>query len=228
MTVAPIADRRPIAARQTAWAAWVTTRLVRAGCSPNGISVAGMVFCLLAGAALAGTTRVGPVWERVLFAAAAVLIQLRLLANLFDGMVAIESGRASAVGELYNDVPDRISDAATLIGLGYASGGWPEMGYVTAVLAVLTAYVRAVGKAAGAGSDFRGPMAKQQRMFLATVASGYMAVAPAAWQPAWGPGARWGLAAAILVIIALGSAWTSVRRARGIAAKLRAIHGGKA
>lgn len=179
---------------------------------------------MLAGGALAATPHAEPVWARVLFLIAAVLIQLRLLANMFDGMVAIESGRLSPLGELYNDVPDRISDAATLIGLGYAAGGWPEMGYLAAVLAVLTAYVRAVGKAAGAGSDFRGPMAKQQRMFLATVAGVYMAAAPASWRPTWGPDHRWGLAAAVLALIAAGSAWTSARRIRGVAMKLRELH----
>jgi phosphatidylglycerophosphate synthase len=185
-----------------------------------------MVFCLGAGSALAGTRHVGSIAERALFFAAAVLIQLRLLANMFDGMVAVESGRACPLGELYNDVPDRVSDAATLIGLGYAAGGWPEMGYFAAVLAVLTAYVRAVGKAAGAGSDFRGPMAKQQRMFLATVVGVYMALAPAAWRPAWGPEGRWGLAGAILLVIAVGSALTAARRIRGVAMKLRAVQPG--
>ncbi len=185
-----------------------------------------MVFCLLAGTALAATAQTDGALQRGLFLAAAVLIQLRLLSNMFDGMVAIESGKLPPLGELYNDVPDRISDAATLIGLGYAAGGWPEMGYVAAVLAVLTAYVRAVGRAAGAGSDFRGPMAKQQRMFLATVASLYMAAAPAGWRPAWGPDHRWGLAGAVLAVIAAGSAWTSARRIRGVAMKLRALHGG--
>ena len=219
-------DRRPIAARDTGWARAVTSLLIRARCSPNGISVAGMVFCLAAGAALAATPQAAPLWQRLLFAAAAVLIQFRLLANMFDGMVAVEAGRASAVGELYNDIPDRISDAAALIGLGYAAGGWPEMGYVAALLAVLTAYIRAVGKAAGAGSDFRGPMAKQQRMFLATLACGFMALAPEAWRP--GFGSRWGLPAAALAIIAVGSAWTCARRIRGVATKLRALHKGHA
>lgn len=203
----------------------MTAALVRAGWSPNGISVAGMVCCLLAGAAFAATSHADGWIGRACWIAGAVLVQLRLLANMFDGMVAIESGRLSPLGELYNDVPDRISDTATLIGLGYAAGGWPEMGYVAAVLAVLTAYVRAVGKAAGAGSDFRGPMAKQQRMFVVTVAAVYMAGVPAGWRLVWGPEGRWGLAAAVLVVIAAGSAWTSARRIRGVAVKLRELHG---
>ena len=48
--------------------------------------------------------------------------QLRLTANMLDGMVALASGRASKVGELYNEVPDRVSDAAVFIGAGLAWG----------------------------------------------------------------------------------------------------------
>ena len=44
----------------------------------------------------------------MLFLVAAVCVQLRLLANLLDGMVAVGSGQASRIGELYNEVPDRV------------------------------------------------------------------------------------------------------------------------
>jgi phosphatidylglycerophosphate synthase len=39
---------------------------------------------------------------------------------MLDGMVALASCRDSKVGELYNEVPDRVSDAAVFIGVGYA------------------------------------------------------------------------------------------------------------
>jgi phosphatidylglycerophosphate synthase len=158
---------------------------------------------------------------RLLWLAAAALIQLRLLANMLDGMVAVATGRTSALGELYNDVPDRISDAAALIGLGYAAASSPELGYIATVLAILTAYIRAVGKAAGAGSDFCGPMAKQQRMFLVTLVSLYQALAPADLTFAWGPRNQWGPPAAILALIAVGALITCIRRLTGIAAILR-------
>jgi phosphatidylglycerophosphate synthase len=128
-------------------------------------------------------------------------------------MVAIASATASKVGELFNEMPDRISDAATLIGLGYAAGGQPTLGWSAALLAVFTAYVRSMGKAAGAGSDFRGPMAKQQRMFLVTITSLFCAVAPA--QLLRSPGA-W-----CLGIICAGCVVTSWRRLSGIASNLR-------
>ncbi|MER3417427.1 MAG: CDP-alcohol phosphatidyltransferase family protein [Chloroflexota bacterium] len=213
-------ERRPIAARR--WPIWQHTAkwLARRGVSPNGISLAGMGCGIAAGVALAATTyAVG--WERFAWLAGATLIQLRLLANLLDGMVAIESGRASPVGELYNEVPDRVSDAATLIGAGYAVGGDAVLGYVAACIALFTAYVRALGKAVGAPQDFCGPMAKQQRMALLTLVALYCGLTPADWQPIWGDPPRQGLAAAGLLVIALGSLLTAIRRLVRIAANLK-------
>lgn len=155
----------------------------------------------------------------MLWLAAAVLIQLRLLANLFDGMVALATGRSSPVGQLYNDVPDRISDAAVLVGLGYASGGNITLGYVAALFAVLTAYIRVQCRLVGAPHDFYGPMAKQQRMFVATVAC---VLAPLLPNPlSMSGGNPFGVASIALGIIALGAAATSVRRLHRAAKCLR-------
>src|SRR5262249_50120286 len=154
-----------IAARR--WPIWQHTAkwLARRGVSPNGISLAGMGCGMAAGVVLASTSyAVG--WERFAWLIGAALIQLRLLANLLDGIVAIESGRASPLGELYNEVPDRVSDAAILVGAGYSFGGDIVLGYLAACAALFTAYVRTMGKAAGASQEYCGPMAKQQRMAL--------------------------------------------------------------
>jgi phosphatidylglycerophosphate synthase len=150
-------------------------------------------------------------WEqRLAWLAGALFIQLRLLANLLDGMVAVEFKKASPVGELYNEVPDRISDVVTLIGAGYAVGGDPALGYLAACVALFTAYVRAMSKAAGAPNDFRGPMAKQQRMFTVTVVAIYCGLAPLDWQPLLA--SRWGqIAIGLAVIVVLGSL-TALRR----------------
>lgn len=44
--------------------------------------------------------------QSALYILTAVLIQLRLLCNLFDGMVAIEGKRFTKSGELFNEVPE--------------------------------------------------------------------------------------------------------------------------
>ena len=175
---------------------------------------------MAAGVAFAATA-FSPGWERVAWLTAAALMQLRLLANLLDGMVAIESGRASPVGELYNEVPDRVSDTAILVGAGYAVGGDPVLGCLAACTALFTAYVRAMGKAAGAPQEFCGPMAKQQRMALLTAVAVYCGLTPLGWQPTWSNFGGRGIVAAALLVIVMGALFTAGRRLVRIAANLR-------
>jgi phosphatidylglycerophosphate synthase len=209
-----VTDRRPIAARNLPIFHRLAEYLARRGVSANGISVGGAICGIAAGAALTATRWTDGFYLRALWVGAALMVQLRLQANLLDGMVAIASGKASAYGELFNEVPDRISDPATLIGFGYAVGASSVLGWLAALLAVLTAYVRVLGKSAGAGTDFSGPMAKQQRMFVVTLTCLFCAATPIRWQ-GWRP------ATVALVIIILGSAVTALRRLLHIAGKLR-------
>jgi phosphatidylglycerophosphate synthase len=213
-------ERRPIAAR--GWPIWQRTAqwLARRGVSPNFISIAGMVCGIGAGLALAATPHAAG-GERAAWLAAAVLIQLRLLANLLDGMVAIESGRASPVGELYNEVPDRVSDTATIVGAGHAVGGDVVLAGFAACAAMFTAYVRVMGKAAGARHEFCGPMAKQQRMALLTAVATAGGLLPAEWLPVKSAFGGRGLVAAALAVILVGSLITAARRLARIAATLR-------
>src|ERR1043166_9337258 len=129
-----------------------------------------MFACIGSGILLALTSSA---YCRLEWLAVAVLVQLRLTANMLDGMVALDSGRASRVGELYNEVPDRVSDAAVFIGAGFAFSGNATLGYVATVVSIFTAYVRAAGKIAGAPSEFCGPMAKQHRMLVITMTGVY-------------------------------------------------------
>lgn len=209
-------DRRPIAARDHPLSQRIAHRLARSGVTANSISIVGLVAGCAAGLAFAAT-ELAPIFGPYLWFGGALLIQLRLAANMFDGMVALETGTAAPVGELYNEVPDRISDCATLIGIGIAVGDF-GLGAAAALGAVATAYIRAVGKGAGARSDFSGPMAKQQRMFLLTVLAVWMALAPAHWQPT-----PWGLALPrwALWIVILGTAVTALRRLVHIGRELR-------
>lgn len=193
--------------RQWTPARWLAGWLATHGVTANTISFVGLLFGLSSGLALAATR--SPMLERPAFLAAALLILLRLLANMLDGMVAVATGQSSPLGELWNEVPDRISDLATLLGAGYAAGSEPVLGYLAACLALLVAYVRAEGKVAGAPQVFCGPMAKPQRMFTVAAAAMSMALAPAGWQPlTFGPGLM-GLA---LLLVAAGSAATALRR----------------
>jgi phosphatidylglycerophosphate synthase len=210
--MASTADRRPIAARDLSLTRRIAAWLVARGASADGISLAGMAAGLAAGLCLAGTAwwpeAAGPLWL-----AGALLIQLRLAANLLDGMVAIGRGIASPAGELFNEVPDRVSDTAVLLGLGIAAGA-PALGLAAALAAMATAYVRAVGKAAGAPSDFRGPMAKQHRMALVTALAVACALLPPGWTTMLPAAALWAI-----LLLSLATAW---RRLAGAWRVLRA------
>jgi len=179
-----------------------------------------MIAGITAGVCLAATAYTPAVTTRAAWLLAACLVQVRLLANMFDGMVAIEQDRQSPLGELYNEIPDRVSDAVILIGLGYAAGGDIMLGYVAACLAIFVAYVRAMGGIAGAGQVFCGPMAKPHRMFVVTVVALYCALTPSSWQPTLAEGPGWGVSAAGLAVIILGCALTTVRRLRRIGGSL--------
>lgn len=213
-------DRRPIAARSWRFSQIATQKLVRCGLSPNGISLIGMLCGIAAGLCFAATRYLSdPLWP--LWLGGALCVQLRLLANMLDGMVAIESGRTSSVGELFNEIPDRVSDSAILIGLGYSAGAEAALGYFAALLAMSTAYIRCVGKACGAKSEFCGPMAKQHRMFIVTVVATLCGFVPLCTRPLWEGHPSCNLASATLFGIGAGCLFTALRRLSRIAHSLR-------
>ncbi len=199
-------ERRPIKSRDSRWAGRVADWLVGVGASPNGISVFGMLAATAAGITFAATSQTEGIGQRALWLVGATLCQVRLLCNLFDGMVAVGRQIASRTGELYNEVPDRVSDAAIFIGLGYAAGSAPTFGFLAALSAVFVAYVRAMARSIGAPNDFCGPMAKPQRMAIVTLLGVWLAFAPLAWRLPWNE------VRIALAIVCLGGVATAVRR----------------
>lgn len=200
--------------RSASWARACAQGLARLGVSPNQVSLASVVLAFAGAALLGWTAGGGP--ALTLFLAAAC-IQLRLLCNMLDGLIAVEGGRQSKTGELYNEIPDRVADAAFLAAAGYAArhGEWgAALGWSAAVLAVTTAYIRALGARRGAAQDFCGPQAKPHRMFLLTVAC-VLAFAEAL--AGWPPRVLFGF----LILINLGTLLTCVRRTRRLARLLR-------
>lgn len=213
-------ERRPLASRDTGWAVAGARWLVRMGIAPNTISSWSMVFAALAAVALAAIAHTDGWVQRGLWLLVLLGVQLRLLANLFDGMVAVETGQASAVGELFNELPDRVSDTLILLALGLVPGsslGWAAW---AAGLALLVSYIRAVGAAAGAGQVFAGVMAKPRRMFAVSVLCALHFLLPGTWLQAVRLG-NLGIDALVLVLISAGCVLTGWTRLRLIAGRLR-------
>jgi phosphatidylglycerophosphate synthase len=224
------ANRRQLKTRGRAWPTAIARGLARVGATPNQVSVASMVFAAFAGVAfcLVGQSNSPSFLARLAsrpgaditlwLIAAAATIQLRLLCNLLDGLLAIEGGLKSKTGELYNEIPDRVADVLILLGAGLAVHEYPwgeHLGVFAALLAVLTAYVRLLGGSLGLPQDFRGPMAKQHRMFVLTLGALASAVENAVI------GSTWALVIALWAIV-IGSALTFALRTRRIARALKA------
>ena len=223
MTVSGIepSGRRPLKSRQWPIFQRLASSLAKSGVTPNAISVASVFFAMAAGVCLAATNQCETAWvRRSLWLLSAAMIQLRLIANLMDGMVAIEGGKKSAVGDLYNEVPDRLSDPAILIGAGFAWGSWPTIGLSAALVAVFVAYVRAIGASVGVGQVFLGPFAKQQRMALMTLVCIMSALLPLPWQ-ALSDSAGIGICGAALLLMISGGLITAFRRLQKIAQLMR-------
>jgi phosphatidylglycerophosphate synthase len=202
-------SRRPLASRSSGMAQRAVAVLLKTSITPNQISLLSIVVSAIGAAALLFAPH-----RPWLFLVAALCVQLRLLCNLLDGMVAVEGGRGTPSGGLYNEIPDRVADSLFLVAWGYACGlGW--LGWLAALAAACTAYVRVLGGALGLKQDFRGPMAKQHRMALLT------AVCVMAMVESWWQGSQWLLLAG-LWIAAVGSLATCGTRARAIATELEA------
>ncbi|WP_298939973.1 CDP-alcohol phosphatidyltransferase family protein [uncultured Psychromonas sp.] len=162
--------RRPLKVRDLKIMNQIAIALSKRNISPNQISITSVFFALLSGLCLIAVGSGSSIWLSWL---AAILVQCRLLCNLFDGMVAMEGGKSTPSGELFNDIPDRVADPLILVCAGYAIAVFPwatELGWLAGLLAVMTAYVRVLATSMNAPTLFTGPMAKQHRMAIMTIA----------------------------------------------------------
>jgi phosphatidylglycerophosphate synthase len=201
-------SRRPLKSRGTAWARVLVSLLLRTGVTADQISLLG-IGCAVLGSLAVLVAPSAPWW----YAVAALGIQLRLLCNMLDGLVAVEGGRKSALGALYNEMPDRLEDSLLLAAFGHAAG-FLWLGLLASLLAAVTAYVRLLGGTLGHAQDFSGPMAKPHRMAALTLTA-LLAGLEAAFA-----GSAYVLPLG-MAVITLGTGWTIVRRTRTLAGRLR-------
>lgn len=205
-----IENRRPLSSRNNKWlagfAAWLARKRFP---TPNQISCLSMLFALFGAAALFFSQSI----SALIFCA--LMVQLRLLCNLFDGMVAVEGGKKTANGAIFNEFPDRVADSLFLIALGYTTPFF-WLGWLAALLAALTAYIRIFGGSLGLSQRFQGPMAKQQRMAAITVGCLLAAVEIYFNLTAY-------TLSATLIIITLGTAYTCYVRTMAISAELNSL-----
>lgn len=203
-------NRRPLNSRDSRWAKALAARLVESRVTPNRISQASAGFAALGFLLLWAASCTGGFLQFLCLILAATTVQLRLLCNLLDGMVAIEGGKSAPTGPFWNEAPDRAADILFLAGAGLAAS-CPALGLAAAALAVATAYIRELGRAEGFPPDFSGPMAKPHRMAALTVGCVIAAFYSTEWT-----------LSVTLWIIAFGTAATILRRSYRLLSALNA------
>ena len=156
--------RRPIAQMFRRTGDGATNLCVRLGIPPDAISFLSILAALAAALCFWKSGR--HAWLLII---APLFCYLRLWFNMLDGMVAAAAGKASARGEIVNDLPDRISDVIIFVGVAHSDLMNPFIGYWTAILSLLTAYVGLFGQAIGRRREFSGIMSKPWRMVTLSV-----------------------------------------------------------
>jgi phosphatidylglycerophosphate synthase len=201
-------NRRPLKIRGSSIFQNLAGFLSKKDITPNQISIISVLFAFLAALCLLSIPKSQGYLNWLLPLLAAFFIQMRLICNLLDGMVAIEGGKTTASGELFNDIPDRIADPLILIATGYAISFFEYsymIGWCAGLMSVMTAYIRVLSVSIGAPANFSGPMAKQHRVAIMTVACILTSLEGLVWQQGY-------ILVATLLIIIIGSIITSYRR----------------
>lgn len=211
-------NRRELATRQISFFQQFTKKLVQFGLTPNQVSVGSMLFALLGFGLSTQFTGRDQFTQTLILIGMALSIQGRLLCNMIDGLMAVEGGQRTVTGEIFNDLPDRISDILLVMASGFIlrhayPWAW-DLAWLSAILAILTAYIRILGVTLTGKQDFSGPLAKQHRMFILTLGLLLYAFEINFLET------RYSLIFA-LVIIGIGSFFTCIRRLKRLVQNLK-------
>lgn len=186
----------------------VSTAFVRAGISPNSVTLVSILGSVIVGAGLyllpsTLTLIVVPLW-----------VVVRIALNVIDGMMAREHDLRTGSGALLNECGDLVADVA--LGLGFA--GLPHVDARAVVAFVLAAALAEhAGLAAllvGAERRYDGPLAKPDRLAALSVLAALLAAGV--------PPGRW--TTATFAVLAVLAVLTAARRA---AAALREAAAGQ-
>jgi phosphatidylglycerophosphate synthase len=134
--------------------------------SPDSLNLA----AVLASLAIAGVFYIS-LNIRAAYICIPFLVFFRLMFNALDGMVARQTGCASRIGEVHNEVADRLSDIITIFAVGLSGNGNGILAGVTCSVMLLSSYIGIVGKSAGGSRIYSGIMCKPDRLFLMGVAA---------------------------------------------------------
>ncbi len=132
---------------------------------PTTINILGVLIALITAGSLFA------IKENTLFYLALPIgAFLRTACNAIDGMVARGLHLSSQMGEVINELLDRISDASVFVALAISNHGNSNLALISTVLLLLNSYVGILGKSAGGSRIYAGVLGKADRMLLLGVA----------------------------------------------------------
>jgi phosphatidylglycerophosphate synthase len=200
-----------------AWVRAVTSFCLKIGLSWVVICVFSMLFAIVSMASfMVAGDQADALGAILAWGAAFFCIQMSLICYKIAN-VLVEVGKGSPAGVIYNEFTDRLADVLILVGAGYSGAGEPgvvklydmlPLGWCAASVALGSEYSRLLGASLTGFHDFRGPMAKPQRMAVLSVGSCIELVQHLSHLE------RWGIKLA-LTLIFLGGLVTCWRRLHG-------------
>lgn len=152
--------------------------LIESGVSREAVAITGMVFGLLAGVSFVGTSE--PLNPVLFWSMGLGFCILRIITTRIDAILDFQTARQTEEEVFFIELPERVSDAVTLIGFGFAMDSSPWLGLATALAAIFSAYTRSLAVMRGARPEeaATGPMTRVHRLILVSVSSILMLIDP--------------------------------------------------
>ena len=167
----------------------------------RGISADAVTFSAVPVAALGGICLALSDSFSALLLLVPVFAAIRLILNLLDGLVARRTGTTHAMGELLNELGDRVSDVLFIGGLAFVAAVGPMLALGAVAAALLASYTGVVARALGVPRQYGGVMSKPGRMITLSIAAPLALIVAEPWPL---------LAAALIILV--GSLLTMAQR----------------
>jgi CDP-diacylglycerol---glycerol-3-phosphate 3-phosphatidyltransferase len=150
--------------------------LVARGVSADVLTLAAVPTAALGGLCLALSDE----WSGLLLLVP-LLVGLRLVLNLLDGQVARRTATTHPMGELANELGDRVADVLFIGGLAFVAAVGPLLALAGAIAAILASYVGITARAIGVPRQYGGLMSKPGRMIALAIGAPLAFALSASW-----------------------------------------------
>ena len=185
----------------------IAARLVNAGATANGVTLAALIMSLAQGGAIAFWPESR--WPLLLLP---VTLFVRMALNAIDGIMAKEHDQKSNIGALFNEISDVVSDAALYLPFALIAGVNAPLVVLLVVASIIGEMTGVLGPMIGATRRYDGPFGKSDRAF------GFGALAVLLWL-GLSPGLWTTSVLAVMLVLAAVTVWNRARRAIAEAAR---------